>query len=76
MLLQTDTTIKGRSIYKCDRCNTILERGKDAIYSIFVKSSKDKAPKKKWDLCKRDYLSLCRGIEKSKINRKENNNGI
>lgn len=74
MLLQTDTTIKGRSIYKCDRCNTILERGKDAIYSIFVKSSGDKMPKKKWDLCRKDYLSLCRGIEKTK--RKEDNNGI
>lgn len=66
MMIQKDTTIQRKSIYKCDRCKTILERGKDEIYTIFVKGSEDKTPKKKWDLCERDYKALERGIEKKK----------
>ena len=66
MIIQKDTTSKRKSIYKCDRCKTTLERGKDEIYTIFVKGSEDKTAKKKWDLCERDYRALERGIEKKK----------
>lgn len=66
MIIQKDTTSQRKSIYKCDRCKTILERGKDEIYTIFVKNSEDKTPKKKWDLCKRDYSALEKGIEKKR----------
>lgn len=67
MIVFKDTTIKRKSIYKCDRCKKQLERGKDEIYTIFVKKTEDKTPKKKWDLCERDYKALCRGIAKYKI---------
>ena len=66
MIIQKNTTKQRKSIYKCDRCKTILERGKDEIYTIFVKSSKNKNAEKKWDLCEKDYRALERGIEKKK----------
>lgn len=67
MIIYKDTTNKNKSVYECDRCKTKLKRGKEEIYTIFVKRTEDKTPKKKWDLCERDYRALCRGIEKNKL---------
>ena len=64
MILFKSTTNK-EHIYKCDRCGTILKIPKDIAYSMYVRATITKSPKKKWDLCKKCYGSLDRGIEKN-----------
>jgi hypothetical protein len=67
MIIYKDRTNKNNSIYECDRCKIKLERQKEEVYTIFVKKTEDKNPKKEWDLCERCYKSLCRGIKKGKL---------
>lgn len=62
MIIFKSTTNK-MHIYKCDRCGARLETPIETVYGIYVRSTKN--PKKKWDLCKKCYGSLCRGIEKN-----------
>lgn len=62
MIIFKSTTNK-EHIYKCDRCEAKLETSTEIVYSIYVRSTKN--PKKKWDLCKKCYSSLKRGIEKN-----------
>ena len=66
MIIFKDVTNKNNSVYICDRCKVRLEKGTDEIYTIYVKTTKDKNMKKKWDLCEKDYRALCRGIKKKK----------
>ena len=61
MLIKNDKTRKTKSEFICDRCKTILTS--NSKYAIYVQESKA-VPKKKWDLCKRCYSALLRGIEK------------
>lgn len=61
MILFKSTTNK-EHIYKCDRCEATLNIPKDIAYSIYVRATITKNPKKKWDLCKKCYSSLERGI--------------
>lgn len=63
MLVKQDYTDKSKSKYICDRCKTsITYENKVAIY--IKTGGGNKAPKKKWDFCKRCYISLVKGVEK------------
>ena len=64
MIIFKSTTNKDH-LYKCDRCGTMLHVPKEVVYSIYVRTPTIKSPKKKWDLCKKCYSSLERGIEKN-----------
>ncbi len=66
MLVFKNIYDKNKSIYVCDRCLTKMMQGDGNIYTIYVKKAGEKNSKKKWDLCKRDYILLCKGIEKNK----------
>lgn len=61
MLVSVNRLDNKQSVYKCDRCRTQLSvETKIAIY-IGLPS---RQPKKKYDLCKRCYMSFVRGVEK------------
>lgn len=63
MLISQNKFNKKQSVYKCDRCNEQLSiETKVAVY-IGLPS---RTPKKKWDLCKKCYGALVRGINKNK----------
>lgn len=69
MLIKSNHKDKTQSIYCCDRCKVNLKVSeKIAIYT----SSLSKPPKKRWDLCKRCYIALVRGIQKENSKVKEN----
>jgi hypothetical protein len=65
MIIFKSTTNKDH-LYKCDRCGTMLHVPKEVVYSIYVRTTMMRSPKKKWDLCERDYRALEKGIEKNK----------
>ncbi len=54
---------KRESKYECDRCKANIDMHNR--YSVYIGEGSANA-KKKWDLCKRCYKALVRGIEKSK----------
>ena len=61
MLVSVNRLDNKQSVYMCDRCKKELNwETKVAIY-IGLPS---RQPKKKYDLCKRCYLSFVRGVEK------------
>lgn len=65
MLIKKDIKNKANSRYYCDRCKEVMSiDDKVAIYTALP----TKLPRKRWDLCRRCFRSLYRGIEKSKIN--------
>ena len=61
MLVEKDGSGKGRTLFKCDRCNKYLTR--ENRKGIYVQENK-LMPKKQWDLCIRCFAALKRGIEK------------
>ena len=77
MLIKKNVTGKTGSIFECDRCKKELITGRDERFHLAVtKSPRDYGRLKSWDLCKRCYLMLCKGIakgvtDKDKINVKE-----
>lgn len=65
MLIEADRTGKTKSIFKCDRCNKILIADQDERFRISVTEiPMNQRKTKKWDLCKKCYAALYRGIEK------------
>lgn len=65
MLIFKSTDKVHKSIYICDRCGMKLVRGSNKVYRIYV-NKKNEHPKKKWDLCEKDYFALVKGMEKRK----------
>lgn len=61
MLVNKNIWDKKQSIYSCDRCKEQLKL--ETKIAIYVGSS-GRQPRKKYDLCKRCYLSFVRGVEK------------
>ena len=61
MIVRKDYKDKAKSVYICDRCQTELSiDNKVALYiGIYNRNMK-----KKWDLCKRCYKALVKGIER------------
>lgn len=71
MIIKQDNTGKTKSIFKCDRCNAELITDRDERYRISVQEiPRTNSKTKKWDLCRRCYLLLCKGIKKG-VPRKE-----
>ena len=66
MKVRIDYTDKSKSLYQCDRCGHV--GGNEDNYNICVQGSNDKGAKKKWDLCKKCYCMLVKGIEKQQKN--------
>lgn len=62
MLISRNNWDKSKSVYKCDRCKTKLNI--DNKIGIYI-GLPSRQPKKKWDLCKKCYGALVRGINKN-----------
>lgn len=62
MIIETNYSNKNKSLYKCDRCGSVSEP--DNNFKIYKQGIKDSHPFKKWDLCKRCYSMLVKGIDK------------
>lgn len=76
MLIDKDYTGKIKSTYECDRCKTRIHTATDARYRVAVQNtSKSLTVIKSWDLCKRCYVALYRGIEKGVVRRDGESNG-
>lgn len=60
MLIEKDGTGRGRTVFKCDRCNKYLTR--DNRYGLYIQQYKF-SPKKAYDLCDKCFKALKRGIE-------------
>lgn len=61
MLQGVNYRIGNKTIYVCDRCNNEMEvQDRRGIYV----TNGNGQPRKTWDLCKRCYAALDRGIKK------------
>ena len=61
MLISQNKVDRNLSVYSCDRCNAQMNiQNKISIYVALP----TRQPRKKWDLCKRCYGALVRGINK------------
>lgn len=63
MLMEKDGTGKGRTLFKCDRCNKKVSR--ENRKGIYIQE-RSFSPKKAYDLCNRCYAALKRGVENGK----------
>ena len=61
MLIGVNKFDRNKSKYTCDRCK--IELLAEERFVICV-GHKFKAPKKKWDLCKKCYRAFAKAIEK------------
>ena len=69
MLIETDRRGKTKSIFECDRCGRIINTETDHRFKLTVQNTPRGSNTnviKSWDLCKRCYAALYKGIEKEK----------
>ena len=67
MLIKKDVSGNKQSLYTCDRCNKELNMSMVDRYVVLIKKSPTSTNPRKikqWDLCKKCYAALYRGIEK------------
>ena len=68
MLKQKDYTGKTKSVYICDRCNTVINTAYDKCYKIVVNTYKDNTTVfkaiKRYDLCRKCASIFCNYVEK------------
>lgn len=67
MLIETDRRGKTKSIFECDRCKRIINTEIDQRFKLTVQNTpigNHANTIKRWDLCKRCYAALYKGIEK------------
>lgn len=62
MLIEKNRQNRTKTIYECDRCGDMITM-QDNV-RIFIQKFNDKVPKKRWDLCRKCYKMLVKGIEK------------
>lgn len=76
MLISKDHHGGKGSVYCCDRCGLELNSHNDDCYRInAMKLPEYSKAIKKWDLCKRCYLMLCKGIKKGVERKEDKENG-
>lgn len=67
MIVKRGNGVSHDTVFKCDRCGETLVDKLDDRYKIRVfKAPRTYETIKNWDLCKKCYSMLCKGIDKNK----------